>query len=248
MKEGPNKIISIAFEGMHRTGKGVQMELLKNKLEKIGVLFVDIRGEGSRAGNGKTEGDPNSEYWIKLNEELHSEDGINNFELWDKASYRLAREFLVWRDRVLKNKIENSLSPFGVLVVDRSLVSNASLKNFNNKPSSDQVFTDNDLYRKDIQKTKKITPKDVLPDIIIELIAPKDVLISRLDKNDPKYEFRKNNIEEKYDTYLDTKSHLEKEILDKIVSVDSSREPEKVFEEIGLILKKRFPNLLKDNI
>lgn len=246
MKEGPNKIISIAFEGMHRTGKGVQIELLKNRLEKLGIPFVDIRGDGSRKGDGKTESDPKSEYWMKLHEELHGENGVNNFELWDKASYRLARELLVWRDRVLKNKIEDSLEPFGVLVLDRSLISNASLKSLNNNPSDNQIFTDNDLYRADIQKTKKITPKDVLPDIIIELIAPKDVLLSRLDKNDPKYEFRKSNIEEKYEIYLNAKSHLEQDILDKVVSVDSSKEPEKVFEEIELILKNRFPDLLKN--
>ncbi len=242
MREAP-KIISVAFEGIHRTGKGTQIELLKSKLDEAGIPVVDIRGEGSRTGSGNTPNNPSSDYWVHLNKELHNE-GVDNLELWEKASYRLARELIVWRDRILKNKIENSLAPFGVLIVDRSLISNASLKKYQNKPDAGQIFTNEELYRTDIQKTKKITPNDVLPDIIIELIAPKDVLISRLEKDDPKYEFRKRNIEEKYDLYLEAKSHLEKEIAYRIVSVDSSVSPDEVYKSIEAILKQRFPDLI----
>lgn len=38
--EGKKKIFSIAFEGMHRSGKGTQMELLKNKLNEMGVPCI----------------------------------------------------------------------------------------------------------------------------------------------------------------------------------------------------------------
>lgn len=114
--EKPNQkreVISIAFEGMHRAGKGTHIEALKSKLAEDGIPAVDIRGEGSRAGRGETAGDPHSEWWLKLNQELHKKQGDEDATKWDEAAYRLARELIVWRDRFISNQVKAAGTPLG---------------------------------------------------------------------------------------------------------------------------------------
>ena len=41
--EGERKIFSIALEGMHRAGKGTQMELLQSKITEAGIPCLSIR-------------------------------------------------------------------------------------------------------------------------------------------------------------------------------------------------------------
>ncbi len=235
------KIFTIAFEGESRVGKGTQIEMIKNKLRKMGIPCISIRGEGYRNGEGNSEDDPASDYWKKISEMLKN--GIDKYESWNEASYRLARELLVWRDRILSREIDKSIKPFGVLLIDRSLISNSILKTLQKKPQPGYTFRSDELYPKHLQNRKKITTEMVSPDIIFELIAPKEVLLSRLDKNHPEYEFKKNNIENKYNLYLEAKKHLPKEIQDIIVPIDSSGAPEEVFSKILREISIRFPEL-----
>ncbi len=189
--ESEKRIFTFAFEGMHRAGKSTQIDLLKNKLSELGIPSISIRGEGYRTGTGDTDSNPESDYWQKMTKILQDPD---DYEAWNEASYRLARELIVWRDRVLSRKINETLQPFGVLLVDRSLISNAFLKKLHTKPSPEKIFTTDDLYPKHLQNRKKISADMVLPDMIIELLAPKDVLLSRLKKDDPDYSFRKKTL------------------------------------------------------
>lgn len=238
--EGKKKIFSIAFEGMHRSGKGTQMELLKNKLNEMGVPCISIQGEGYRRGAGSSPEDPKSDIWQKLSEQLK---GGEVFDIWDKASYRLAREFVVWKERVLTREISETLSPFGVLIVDRSLISRSLLKTLQLNPSPAKIFSPDELYPDVIQHRKKITVDMVLPDMIFNLIAPKDVLLSRLDPKDPKYEFRKNNIVKDFDLCVDAKMHLPEEIRRRIVDIDSSVPIEDVYKTIIDQIKQHIPEL-----
>lgn len=93
--EKPN-IISVGFEGPHRSGKGTQIELLSRTLEEKGIPFLVIRGDGSRPNEGIHLGDPVSEWWSFALPELKKENP--NLEDWNKSSYHLARELLVFRD------------------------------------------------------------------------------------------------------------------------------------------------------
>ncbi len=236
--EGKNRIYSIAFEGMHRVGKGSQIELLKGKLTEAGIPCISIKGEGYRSGSGLSSHDPKSDFWDKLNSQLKSE---ANLQLWDEASQRLARELIVWRDRVLSGEIDKTLSPFGVLLIDRSLISKAILKRLQLGEPTNKVFSSEDLYPELIRTHKKITIGMVLPDIIIELIAPKEVLLSRLDMKDPEYDFRKHNIENNYDLYMDAKQNLPPEVQERIVTIDSIGAPEEVYSKVIEVIRDRIP-------
>jgi hypothetical protein len=68
--ERKNKIYSVTFEGMHRVGKGTQIELLKEKLTDVGIPRISIRGEGYRQGSGTMPHDPRSDFWEKLAKQL----------------------------------------------------------------------------------------------------------------------------------------------------------------------------------
>lgn len=238
--ENENKIFSIALEGLHRSGKGTQIELLKNKLKEVGIPCVSIKGEGYRQGSGVSKEDPESDFWKKISEQLKS--GAD-WDLWDEASYRLARELIVWRERILSKEITKSLAPFGVLLIDRSLISKANLKNLQLKPPPEKIFSNEELYPPESQHHKKITVDMILPDLIIELFAPKEILLTRLDASDQDYDFRKNNIENKYKQYIEAKEHLPEEIKNRIVNIDSSGEPDEVYKKILEEIKTRFPEL-----
>jgi|CXWL01.1.fsa_nt_gi thymidylate kinase len=240
-----NKIYSIAFEGIHRVGKGSQIKLLKERLTQIGIPCISIKGEGYRSGSGLSSQDPKSDFWNNLSKQLKDQ---GDLQLWDEASRRLARELIVWRDRILAGKIDKSLAPFGVLLIDRSLISKAILKHLQSGESTNKIFSSEDLYPTLIQKHKQITVDMVLPDIIIELIAPKEVLLARLDVKDQDYDFRKHNIENNYELYLNAKQNLPLEVQERIVTIDSIEAPEQVYSKIIEAIKDRIPAFRDDLI
>ena len=218
-----NKIISIALEGINRSGKGTQIELLKNKLEEIGIPCVSIRGEGYRRGLGVSQADPESDFWRKISEQLKNVKNGAEWSLWDEASYRLARELIVWRDRILTKEITKPSAPFdfGVLLIDRSLISKATLKSLQLEPPPKKIFSNEELYPPGLKHRKRITADMILPDLIIELSAPKEILLTRLDASDPDYDFKRNNIDNKYEQYAKAKEHLSEAIKNRIVNIDS---------------------------
>lgn len=236
-------LLTFAFDGIHRAGKGTQIELLKNKLQEIGLPCISIRGEGYRSGLGNSPDNPETDFWKKMSEQLKTGEDLN---LWDEASYRLARELVVWRDRILSKEIDKTLSPFGVLLVDRSFISKSVLKTVQSDSSPlppEKIFSSEELYPALLQKHKKITIDMVLPDIIFELTAPKETLLSRLNPDDPDYDFRKKNIEDSYEIYLDAKQHLPQNIKDIIITIDSSDKPEEINQKVIEEINSRFPEL-----
>ena len=226
---------------MHRSGKGTQIELLKNKLTEAGIPCISIKGEGYRSGSGSTESDPKSDFWERMSKHLEKKD--SDFGLWEEASQRLAREMLVWRKRILSRKIDEALAPFGVMLIDRSLISKANLRTLQQPQSQEKIFSGEELYPTLSRQHKKITVDMVLPDMIIDLVAPKEALLARLDVSDPYYDFRKANIESKYDMYMDAKEHLPQEIRDRIVTLDSSVDQDELYEAILKVIREKLPEL-----
>ena len=231
MKE--SKIISLGFEGSNRAGKGTQIEILSNKLKEMNIPYLTIRGDGSRPNEGKHKGDPISDWWSKtipLLKEKVNKDG----ELWNISSTRLARELLVFKNRVLPKMATENNKPVAVLLIDRTLLSRTMV------PRSQKIVDiKNNLYPKD----SKFNLEDVCPDIIFNILVDKDTLLSRLDHNDPKYEFRKNLILEKYDWYLDAHKYIPTELQNRVIQIDGSSDPETVNKSIIEIINNKFPEL-----
>lgn len=236
-----SKIITIAFEGMHRVGKGTQIDLLAEYLNQFCVPHIKIKGDGSRSGIGTDSGDPYSGWWIKQNHKLRKTSGTENFEEWDKAAHRLVREFSIWKKRILPKLARGTSSEMGLLLIDRSIISRTSFVKYKFRFAiNHHISGSKDLYPNISNELIDIA----LPDMIVELIAPKEILISRLDSDDPKYNFRFRMIEEMFDNYTSAKNHLPDEILRRVVSVDSTNSPEEVFQEILTHVSVKFPELI----
>lgn len=237
-----SKVITLAFEGMHRVGKGTQMGLLAKHLDQFGVPHIEIKGDGSRSGTGTDLGNPQSEWWVVQNQKLRKTGGAKeNFAEWDKAAHRLVRELSIWKGRVLPKLMRGNPAHVGLLLVDRSIISRTSFTKFKLSSLVDlRVLRGEDLYP-DISQDKI---NNAMPDIIIELTAPKETLLSRLESNDPKYKFRLRMIEKMFDNYATAKVHLPDEILQRVVPVNSTNPPKEVFREILKHLSQRFPELI----
>ncbi len=226
------KIPVIAFEGVNRVGKGTQIELLVKELKLLDINSITLRGDGTRNGDGLHDGDPYNDWWIKNANKIRLSDGT---EKWDIAAEKLMMEFIDWRQKAFRLNKE-------IILLDRSLISRAAFVIDRGDESVD--FLDiNILYPNN--NNNNITIEKILPDLIIELLAPQDVLYSRLDKKDPKYEFRKSIIKKGYQSFIDAESKLPEKIKKRIVKVDSSKAIDLVFDDVLEAINKRIEILKK---
>lgn len=209
---------TIAFEGINRVGKGTQIGKLKLFTKNNNINAVEVRGDGTRDGLGLHSGDPLNEWWQEYSKYLRTSGTIDD---WNYAAYILASDIKIWREN------ENSKDK-QLILLDRSLISRATFV-LDRNPQQTNNLTMEDLYP---FNSNRINLEDILPDVIIELIAPKESILSRLDPQDPKFEFRSKIIEEQYDRFYSAKDYLPKKVQEKIVRVDSSRNIDIVFNEI----------------
>jgi thymidylate kinase len=229
------KVISIGFEGPNRSGKGTQIEILSNQLENMGIPYLVVRGDGSRPNQGEHKGDPVSEWWSKTIPLLKDPENKDS-DLWNDSSARLARELIVFRDRVLPNIAKQNNKPVAVLLVDRTLLSRTMVPRSQEKKN----ISDN-LYSQD----SGIDTSKICPDLIFNIVVDKETLLSRLDEKDPKYEFRKKLILEKYNWYLDAHKYIPEGLQDRIIQIDGSSDPITINNSIIEIINKKFPEIKK---
>jgi thymidylate kinase len=144
------------------------------------------------------------------------------------AAYRLGRELVVWRDRVLPHCARAQGQKLAVLLVERSLLSRTMIPRAMRVPD-----VADSLYPEKARITgRKLSADLVCPDIILHLSAPKSTLLSRLDLNDAKYEFRRRLIEETHTWFEDAVDYLPPHLRARIVQIDASRDRDAVFAEI----------------
>lgn len=231
------KIITIGFEGPHRVGKGTQCEKVRDWLLQLGIPVLIVRGAGSRSGLGKDVSDPVSPWWQELNSGLH--DASANFDEWDLAAHRIGRELLVWRDRVLPGMVRAQGKNFGVLLVDRSLLSRTmTLRARKQDDIANHLYINRPEY-----KGRNLSANAVCPDLILNFGAPTEVLLKRLAPDDPKYTFRRRLIEECSEWYVDAVSFLPVELQSRVVNIDANRSPDIVFSEVMAILQAQIEEL-----
>ena len=235
--EAEVEIISIGFEGPNRAGKGTQCALLRDWLAARRVPSLIVRGDGSRMGSGARPEDPPSPWWQAADRRLH---GLPvDYEAWNLAAYRLARELVVWRDRVLPELVRTQGRRLGVLLVDRSLLSRTMILRAMEAPD-----VAGNLYAEQYRmRGRRISPDLVCPDLIVNLTAPRGVLASRLDPGDAKIEFRKRLINETCDWFGDAVAYIPRHLRSRVVEVDASEEVETVFRRVVSILQARFESL-----
>jgi len=227
-------IITIGFDGPHRAGKGRNGLFLQSWLEARYVQTLQIRGDGAREGLGQSPGDPLSAYWQDVNSWIRTDRATSDD--WHAAAYRLGRELIVWRDRVLPCMVRREGGFLGVLLVDRTLLSRTMVLR-------DQRHPDiaGHLYaHRPGDKGRRITAADVCPDIIFNLHVPRDELLKRLNPNIPKYAFRRRMIERASTWYVDAVDYLPQPLQQRVVPIDASRHPRTVFNTIMGHLIRRF--------
>lgn len=232
--EKPN-IKTIAFEGLHRSGKGTQIEILNHKLEILGIPTISIRGAGSRPNLDSSVGDPYSLWWENHLKVLRSSDAKKVD--WVEGSRRLARELVVFRDRVLPKFAKEKNSDVAVLLVDRSVLSHLAIL------EKDEIIgMGKNIYgTKDIRNRSLPTIEEIFPDIIFYMKADIEVLLGRLEKDDPKYEFRKRNILENVDSFQKAIEAIPEKYRDRIIEINASQSIEEISDYIFNIIK----NLVK---
>ena len=231
-------IQSIAFEGPHRAGKGCNINLLSEYLANKNIPSIILKGDGSRPGVGSSEGDPFSKFWQSVSLELHKPDA--DTELWEKAAYILSKEYLIWKEIYFPRKIKQLGVESGVIILDRSILSRTLIPREKIDPHLWNEEIPNSLYKKpESWKGQEIEIVDVTPNLIFSLYAPLETLISRLDKDDAKYEFRKRNLIRRYEWYIDAINYIPESLKSRVVSVNTNRDLNLVFEDIKSVLKER---------
>lgn len=206
----------VAFDGLHRTGKGTQAEKLYEALLGTGARSVIVRGDGTREGSGLHEGDSYSEEWQARSHRVKSPEG-NTVEAWNAASYILARE--------LSAKIHSNTNRYDAIIVDRSLLSRAAFLLHRGIGLKGTRFTLDEMYPDNATMTpeNQIDLKGIVPDIIFDLqVESPKVLLSRLDPEDPKYIFRARNIRGGFDAAAIASRHLPEDIEERVETIDAS--------------------------
>ena len=206
----------VAFDGLHRSGKGTQATLLHEANIASGVKSIIVRGDGTRDGLGLTEGDPYCPEWQKRSREMKSGNS-NSVEDWNASSLLLMTE--------LQNHIRENEKD--MIIVDRSILSRAAfLLHRGVFDTSDEVSI-HDLYpgNSSLDSDIRVDFKKTLPNILFNL-SPKNpkVLLDRLDKDDPKYQFRSRNIKGGFNAAQSAVDLLPKSLQEIVVDIDCSED------------------------
>jgi thymidylate kinase len=222
-------VITIGMEGPNRVGKGTQAALLQNWLIDRGVFALIVRGDGSRTGDGNSPGDPYSAWWQAVNEWLRGQNARS--EDWHLTSLRLARELIVWRDRVLPQLVSQTGHPLAALIVDRTVLSRSMIFR-SDDPQVDPAWVNAHLYPLPARGQRIMTPEKVCPDVIFNFSASRDVLLRRLDPADPKLAFRQRLIERAAAWYTDAVDYIPASLRFRVIAIDADRPPNVIFQEV----------------
>jgi thymidylate kinase len=159
----------------------VQINLLSTSLAKRGIRSLILRGDGSRPGFGDCEGDPYSPWWQNFKQ--YVKECTNEYDAWCVGARRLMGEAA---SRIAEQKNPQKT----VILFDRARISRAQMTLKEGLPLSFET-----MYRNvghDNYNDSEL--KNLRPNITIYLHAPATVLLGRLSLQDPKYDFRRENI------------------------------------------------------
>lgn len=239
MSDHETSILTIAFEGIHRAGKGTQMSILEQRLKDSTVGVVQLRGDGSRSAFGDRIGDCESQWWKDQNGRFTTKS--HRIEWWNSSADRLARELVIWRKRWMKHYLILNGYDQGLLILDRSIISRAAVLISGGMVHEWQTLAQNDLY------SPKVNSKYVIPDIIFELFAPKSVIEERLRAGQENV-FKRDMINREFKSYYQAKDRLGYSIRERVVTVNSDQDPYLVHGIVTKSITERFPWFAKDTL
>ncbi len=233
-----NKVITIGFDGLHRSGKGTQIRMLSDYFAVNNMASLVVRGDGSRAGMGLVPYDFLSKWWKKnlsyFKREAHSPE---EKKLKADLKYqRLSREARAIKNRVLPNMINESNQNLRWMLMDRTFISRyffcKQIEPLINLEEALNVYC---------PRGRKV--ETVIPDMTFALVAPADTLIERISReecNPEKYVFKTKMINTYYSLFTETLDELKGRR--DIYIMNALRTPEEIHKEIveqcgGLIEK-----------
>lgn len=227
------KIIIVGFDGLHRSGKGSQIQLLKEHIELEGDLVHILRGDGSRLGEG-TESDPHSKWWQDYQSNLKQTDNEGNLieTYWDTAANKLNHELFTFVYFQFPDILETQNKEMGYVLLDRTLISRYFVK----KRTKDETTLESLLKFKfeDLD-----TCNTVVPTYSFILHAPKTVLLQRNEKisdHPQKYLFRKKNIDEYYNHFEEITRNIHTDLF-SIYHLDATENPIDIHNKIYNLIK-----------
>ena len=171
---------------------------MKERFQRAGLHPHVMRGDGSRPGLGDHEDDPSSEWWRNFKE--HIKGFENEYDAWRIGARRLLGEVAVKCSDLIAD-------PKAIILLDRSQLSRIQMTM---KEGLEPTFEN--MYRNVGNDTIEDSNIRLLsPDLIIYLHVPTNVLLKRLTTDDPKYEFRHNNILQSANYYEEAFANLKKQ-------------------------------------
>lgn len=229
---GNDNNVVVGFDGLHRSGKGTQIDLLSLRLSHQNIPFAVIRGDGTRRGLGLEPYDSPSEWW-KVNYDYFFEEEKS---LQDKLYrrnllyQRLMREARYYKNRRLPNIARESDVEKSFLIMDRTFIS----RFFSMRQVIPDICVDDALVSIDSRNNKRVS--SVIPDFTFVLDVPQEILIERceraIDQPDKK-DFRMSHLLKYYGLYHSIIEELKKDDRFNIQILDGRLSPREIHEAIG---------------
>ena len=219
--------VTIAFDGLHRVGKGTQTRALVETLITKGLNSIVVRGDGTRDGLGLTQGDPFDLEWQQRNKYIKSEQG-GSVEDWNASSLILLREL----SGLLSVEQEKK---FDAVIIDRSILSRAAFLLHRGVGMNGERMTLDELYpsNQSLQGDERLDLKALVPDVIFDLRAENPgSLLTRLDQDDPKYIFRSRNIKGGFESSAQARYHVPENVEERVEVLDAGDSPENVHGKV----------------
>lgn len=220
----------IGLDGIHRSGKGRQIDRLETRFERNDIGSLTVRGDGTRDGKGNTPGDPYSTHWQERSRHLRSQDAKP--EDWHASAYDIVHDLY---DHATSGQHD-------VILADRSLISRAAFMLYCGAVPGRKGFDLEELYpvRDHVPPRSQIDLRRTLPDVLFHLeVDDPDVVMARLDPDDPKYEFRAHNIQVTFEGYRHAARVLPPEVRDRVHPIDAALEEDVVHRQIVRALGER---------
>lgn len=233
-------IITVAFEGLNRSGKGTQIALAQKHLVESGIPTISLRGDGSREGLGIYETDPLNTWWQEFRDKTKKcTSEHERFQLWNEAADILADEYIHWKECIFPQRLEQANSKVGIILLDRSLISRLmTYVDANGKISLNELYNGESL-------SSPITWMRMCPDTIILLEVGQSELLKRLSPTDPKFCFRMRLISEKFNLFCKIMENLPQEIAEITTILDGEQEIGAVEQNVRQIVASVIANKAK---